>query len=181
MDFFLFTLAAQAAGEAEHGPTLFPDPPTLIWTVINFAILLFVLWKFLYKPLLAAISSREEQIESSLKKAAHDRAEAERMRTEFEYRITEAHRESQEIVSKATKTANTAREQIEAEARARAAELLENATRTIEREKQKALSELRAEVANLAVAVAGKVIEKNLDNDEQRRLAESFVAEVGKN
>lgn len=174
MDPMLFTLAA---GEI----TLFPDLPTMIWTGINFAILLAVLYKFLYKPLLGAISSREEQIEQSLKKAAHDRTEAERLRTEFEYKITEAHREAQEIVNKATRTATAAREQIEAEARARAAELLENATKTIEREKQKAVAELRAEVANLAIAVAGKVIEKNLDSAEQKRLAESIVAEVGKN
>ncbi len=168
---FEFTMAA----------SLFPTPSEMIWTLINFTILLAALYKFLYKPLLGAISEREEHIESALKKAATDRAEAERLRKDFESRIADAQREAQEIVNKATKTATNVREEIEHEARARASEMIENATKTIEREKAKAVAELRAEVANLAIAVAGKVIEKNLDTTEQRRLADSFVAEVGKN
>lgn len=170
-------LMSMAAGEI----TLFPDAPTIIWTTINFAILLFALYKFLYKPLLGAISAREDEIEGSLKKAAEDRAEADRLRKEFESQIGNAQREAQEILSKATKAATVAKEQIESEARAKAAELIENATKTIEREKAKAIAELRDEVATLALSIAGKVIEKNLDNDEQKRLAERFVAEVGKN
>jgi len=177
---FLFTLAEGAAGEG-HSINLFPDPVTIIWTVINFAILLAVLYKFLYKPLLGALNARDEQIEGALKKAAADRAEAERLRAELEAKLADAQREAQNIISTANKTAAAAREQIETEARNRAAEMLENATKTIEREKVKALAELREEVANLAIMVAGKVIDKNLDNAEQRRLAESFVAEVGKN
>jgi F-type H+-transporting ATPase subunit b len=167
----------------EHAPkiSLFPDAPTIIWTVINFLILFGALYYFLYKPLLGAIAAREHDIESAVKKAHEDRVEADRLRKEFEAQVNNAHREAQEIVSKATKAAQTTREQIEAEARAKAADLLDNATKTIEREKLKALAELRAEVADLAVMVAGKVIEKNLDNAEQKRLAERFVAEVGKN
>lgn len=169
----LFTLAS---GDIN----LFPDLPTILWTTVNFAVLLWALYKLLYKPLLGAISAREEEIEGALKKAAEDRTEAERLRKEFESQIANAQHEAQEIISKATKAANTVKEQIEAEARSRANEMLENATQTIEREKTKALAELRAEVANLAVAVAGKVIEKNLNNDEQKRLADRFVEEVGK-
>lgn len=170
---FLMSLASEEI-------KLFPDMPTIIWTTINFLILLGALYYFLYKPLLGAIASREDHIETTLKKAAHDRAEAERLRAEFEFKIGEAHKEAQEIVVRSTRTANTTREQIETEARARATELLENATKTIEREKAKALAELREEVAAMAVAIAGKVIDKNLDTAEQKRLAESFVAEVGK-
>jgi F-type H+-transporting ATPase subunit b len=173
LDFFLFTLAAE-----EGGINIFPEPNELIWTIINFAILLWLMYKFLYKPLLGAIQAREDEINNNLKKAAEDRAEAERLRKEFEAQIANAQREAQEILNKAVKNATAAKEQIEADARARASELLEQATQTIEREKAKALAELRLEVANLAVAVAGKVIERNLDTEEQRRLADSFVAEV---
>lgn len=170
-------LMSMAAGEI----SLFPDLPTILWTTLNFAILLFALYKFLYKPLLGAISAREEEIEGSLKKAAEDRTEADRLRKEFESQISSAQREAQEILSKATKAATTAKEQIETQARAKASEILENATKTIEREKAKAIAELRDEVATLALSIASRVIEKNLDNDEQKRLAERFVAEVGKN
>jgi len=177
-----------AAGEAEHAaaaaehatPNLFPDPGTLIWTIINFAILLWALHRFLYKPLLGAIAAREQEIEGALRKAREDRDEANRLRRDFEGQIANAQREAHEIINKATKAATTAKEQIEAETRTKTAEMLENAQRTIEREKLKALAELREEVASLAVAVAGKVIEKNLNTDEQKRLADKFVAEVGK-
>lgn len=181
---FLFTIAEGAAAAEEAGAhqiSLFPDLPTIFWTVLNFAILLAVLYKFLYQPLLGALNARDEQIEGALKKAATDRAEAERVRAELEAKLADAQREAQNIISTANRTATATREQIETEARNRAAEMLENATKTIEREKTKALAELREEVANLAIAVAGKVIDKNLDTAEQRRLAESFVAEVGKN
>lgn len=173
---------AEHAGEAAapHVPNLFPDPGTLIWTIINFTILLWALHKFLYKPLMGAIATREQEIEGALKKAREDREEAERLRQQFESQIANAQREAHEIINKATKAATTAKEQIEAETRAKTAEMLENAQKTIEREKAKAIAELREEVASLAVAVAGKVIEKNLDNAEQKRLAERFVAEVGK-
>jgi len=172
---------AQAAGEhAAPPPDLFPDAGTLIWTIINFAILLWALHKFLYKPLLGAIATREQEIEGAIKQAREDREEAERLRQQFESQIANAQREAHEIVNKATKAALTAKEQIENETRVKTAEMLENAQKTIEREKTKAIAELREEVASLAIAVAGKVIEKNLDNAEQKRLAERFVAEVGK-
>lgn len=148
--------------------------------MIDFGILLWGLYKFLYKPLLGAISTREQEIESTIKKTAEDRTEAERLRKEFESQISNAQREAQEIINKAVKGANTTREQIEADARAKASEMLENATKTIEREKLKALAELRGEVANLAIMVAGKVIEKNLDTPEQMRLADQIAEEVGK-
>jgi F-type H+-transporting ATPase subunit b len=172
---FLFTLAAEGGGI-----NIFPTLNEFLWTLLNFAVLLWGLYKLLYKPLLGAISARENEIESALKKAAEDRAEAERLRKEFESQISNAQREAQEIINKAVKNATATKEQIEADARAKASEMLENATKTIEREKNKALAELRQEVANLAIAVAGKVIEKNLDTAEQKRLADSFVAEVGK-
>ncbi|MFB5084212.1 F0F1 ATP synthase subunit B [Symbiobacterium thermophilum] len=172
MDLTLFTLAADVQ--------IFPQTNELIWTIINFAVLLWGMHRFLYKPLLGAIQAREDEINANLKKAAEDRAEAERLRREFEAQIANAQREAQEIINKAVKNATAVKEQIEAEARARAAEMLEQATQTIEREKAKAVAELRREVADLAVAVAGKVIEKSLDDAEHRRLADSFVTEVTK-
>ena len=179
MDPNLLLMLAAEEGHAAT-PNLFPDLPTILWTTLNFLILLWALHRFLYKPLIGAISSREQEIEAALRKTREDREEASRLRKDFEAQIANAQREAHEIINKATNAASTAKEQIEAETRAKTAEMLDNAAKTIEREKLKAITELREEVASLAVAVAGKVIEKNLDNAEQKRLAERFVAEVGK-
>lgn len=172
-------ILAAAAEEGHASVSLFPEPTELIWTVVNFAILFFALYKFLYKPLLGAISKREEEINTMIATAKADQAEADRLRKDFEAKINDAQREAQSILNQATKAATTAKEQIEGEARTKAAELIESATKTIEREKIKAVAELRGEVANLAVEIASKVIDKNLNNEEQKRLADSFVAKVG--
>ncbi|HYG58470.1 MAG TPA: ATP synthase F0 subunit B, partial [Symbiobacteriaceae bacterium] len=105
---FLLTMGA---GEV----SLFPTPSDVFWTMVNFVVLLWALHRFLYKPLLGAISARETEIENSLKKAKEDRVEAERLRKDFEAQINNAQREAHEIISKATKAANAAKEQIEAE------------------------------------------------------------------
>lgn len=164
---------------AEGEISLFPTLNETIWTIINFSLLAGLLYYFLYKPLINALNKRDEEIEGSLRRAKEDREAAARMRAELEERLANAQREANEIINKATAAANATKEQIEAEARARAEEMLEKASRTIALEKAKALAELRAEVADLAVMIAGKVIEKNLDNDEQKRLAERFLAEAG--
>lgn len=164
---------------AEGGVSLFPDMWELGWTVFNFAVLFFAMYKFLYKPLLGAISKREDEINGMIATAKADQAEADRLRKDFESKIGEAQREAQSILNQATKAATNAKEQIEGEARTKAAELIETASKTIEREKAKAIAELRGEVANLAVEIAGKVIDKNLNNEEQKRLANDFVAKVG--
>lgn len=158
---------------------LFPNTAELLWTIFNFVVLFGALYKLLYKPLIGAINKRDTEIHDMIASAKADQAEADRLRKEFEAKIQEAQREAQSILNQATKAATNAKEQIESEARTKASEMIENATKTIEREKSKALAELRSEVANLAVAVAGKVIEKNLNNEEQKRLADSFVAKVG--
>lgn len=169
----LITLAAS------EGLNLFPVPSHVLWALVNFAILAYFLGKFLFKPLLGMVNARENEIETNLKQAADDKAEAARLREEFAAQIASAQREAQEIVSQATKAASAAKDQIEAEARAKAAEMLEAATKTIEREKAKALAELREEVASLALAVAGKVIDKSLTEADHKRLADGFVQEVG--
>jgi len=164
---------------AEEKISLFPTFNETLWTIINFSLLAGLLYYFLYKPLINALNKRDEEIEGSLRRAKEDREEAARLRAELEERLANAQREANEIINKATQAANATKEQIEAEARARAEEMLEKASRTIALEKAQAIAELRAEVADLAVMIAGKVIEKNLDDEDQKRLAESFLAEAG--
>lgn len=158
---------------------LFPDLPTVVWTIINFLVLFGAMYALLHKPLLKAVAAREEGIAAALDKAARDRDAAERARREFEEKLDQVHLEAGQIINKATKAAEAMRTQIIAEARAQAGELINETTAAIEQEKLRALSELRGEVADLALLVAGQVIEAKLDNADQRRLAEQFVERVG--
>lgn len=181
MDFMAIPWASMAAAAEGGGPDLWPQINHLLWTVINFAILLWALNKFLYKPLLGTVANREAEIRANLDKAAEDRAEADRLRKEFAEQVADAQRKAQGIVSEATKNAQTEAERIIADAREKAAADMERAANTIRVEKERALAELREEVANLAVSVAGKVIERSLTDQDHTRLAKKFVEEVGKN
>lgn len=169
---------AEAAG---GGNNLFPIPSHIIWTFVNFLILLWVLSKFMFKPLLAAIKSREQEIQGNLNKAAEDRTEAERLRREFTEQVAGAQRQAQEIISHATRNAQTEAERIIGESRDKATAEWERAQKQIQVEKERALAELREEVATLAVSVAGKVIERSLTDADHTRLAQKFVEDAGKN
>lgn len=180
LDAALWTLGAAA----EHGggaPGVFPQLNHIIWSVINFGILLWLLNRFLYKPLLQTISAREQEIRRNLEQAAADRAEAERLRKEFTEQVQTAQRQAQAIIAEATKNAQAEADRILTEAREKAAAELERAQQTIRAEKERALAELREEVAGLAVAVASKVIERSLTDQDHARLARKFVEEVAKN
>lgn len=181
MEWLIHALAAAegAAGEAA-GPSLWPQLKHVAWTFVNFLILLWLLNRFLYKPLIGMIDAREKEIEESLRKAAEDRAEAERLRREFTEQVARAQQEAQAIIAEATRSAQQEADRILTEAREKAAQDLERAQETIRVEKERALAELRQEVANLAVAVAGKVIERSLTDEDHARLAAKFVEEVGK-
>lgn len=171
----LWVLAAEGgAGK------LFPQVPDVTWSIINFLVLLFLLNRFLFKPLLGMISSREQDIEGNLKKAAEDRAEAERLRKEFAEQVAGAQRQAQEILREATANARASADQIVSDARDKSTVMVERAQEAIAREKEQALTELREEVASLAVAVAGKVLDRTITDADQLRLAQQFVAEVGK-
>lgn len=175
----LFTLAAEAAHGGQLNP--FPQLNHLIWTIIDFAVLLWLLNKYLYKPLLKVIDDREHEIENNLKKAATDREEAERLRRELTEQLQGAQKQAQSIIAEATRGAQAEAERILNEAREKAAAELARAQETIQVEKERAVAELRSEVATLAVAVAERVIERSLTDADHVRLAQKFVEEVGTN
>jgi F-type H+-transporting ATPase subunit b len=169
---------ALATGAAEID--LFPDLPTIFWTVVNFSLLLVGLYALLFKPLMGAVAAREDSIAATEAASAKDRKEAARVRLELDEKLDQIHAEAGLIINKATRAADEMRAQIVAEARAEATAMISEATAVIEHEKQRALAELRGEVADLAIRVAGEVIEENLDSDGQRRLAEQFIERVGR-
>lgn len=176
----LLTSASWMTLGAAGGGGLFPELTHVLWALINFAIILWVLNRFIFKPLLKTLDAREGEIKKNLDQAAADRAEAEKLRREFTEQVAGAQRQAQEIVSQATRNAQAEAERIIAEAREKAAAEWERAQKQIQVERDRAIAELREEVAVLAVSVAGKVIGRSLNDDDHTRLAKKFVEEVGK-
>jgi F-type H+-transporting ATPase subunit b len=154
------------------------DLPKLIFQVINFLILLYLLNRFLFKPVLRLLDEREARIRKGLEDAeaaARDRqlAEAER-----EAAVTEARKEAQSMVARANKIAEDTRSEILGDARSEADKVVERAREEITSEKERAMAELRTHVANLALDAAGKLVRSQMSGDTQRRLVEEFLTEV---
>jgi len=150
-------------------------PDLLITQILNFAILLFLLQRFLYKPMLNMLHERRERIRESLAEAERVREEAERQRQEYERELARQRQESQERIQRAMQASEEAREQIIAEARREAEEIKARAREEIEYERRQALEELRLQVADLAILAARKVLDGALDEEAHRQLIQEFI------
>lgn len=151
----------------------------LVWSLINFLVLFILLRKFFWKQIIGIMESREREIAHNLEHAENAREEAVRMKEEYERRLAEAQSRAEEIIAKASRKAEDLANEIREKAQAEAAAMLQRAQEAIEREKEKALAELRDEVADMALLVAGKVLERSVTDEDNERLARKFLAEVG--
>ncbi|MDA8442411.1 MAG: F0F1 ATP synthase subunit B [Peptococcaceae bacterium] len=154
---------------------------TLIAQIVSFLILLAILSKFAYRPLLGALEKRSQYIEDNIKSAEQAKAEAQQIKIDFETELRQARVEAQAIIERASKAGEERGKEIIAESSAEADRLKKIALAEIELEKQKAMSELHDQVANLALLVAGKLVQNNLNMDPaaQGALVNQFVKEVG--
>ena len=148
---------------------------TLVAQVINFLILVVILTKVAYKPLMKILEERRAAIEGSIASAQKEREEAEAMKAEYKAQLSQARAEAQAIVAKAERTAKESRDAILADAR-----MLASAREEIALEKQRALAELRREVVTLSTLAASKVLAENLDAQKNSALVERFIDELDK-
>lgn len=156
------------------------NPGLAIWTLVTFLLVFGLLrWK-VWGPLMQIIEGREKTIQDAVDAARKEREEAERLLTEQKVAAEAARKEAAEMVRKSQAEVEKAKEELFARARAEADALLVQARKTIEDEKRKALAEVRETAASLAIAVAGKLLEKNLDDAGHKQLAEQYVAGLGK-
>ena len=185
----LSTITPLAVWAQEHGvpaegagtPNLLsPEGGLMLWTLIIFVILMFVLSKFAFKPITAAVVAREEALEKAIADAHRDREEAARVLEKNREQIEGARAEAQRLIAEGRAVGEKMRTEMLEEARAQQQELLERARHEIEMEKERAIATMRREAVELAIAGASKVIEKNLDADANRRIVESFLADVAK-
>ena len=160
------------------GPSLIDLNATLIAQIINFIILLALLTKLAWKPILKMLEDRKNQIEKDLAGAEQERLSAEQLRAEYQQQLAEARTQAQAIIEKAAKLAEQTKEQILEEARAENARLLKAAQDQIAVERDKALAEMRSEVVSLSLAAASKIIGQNLDANANAKLVADFIEQL---
>jgi F-type H+-transporting ATPase subunit b len=150
----------------------------LFFQVVNFLLLLYLLNRFLFRPLLARMDERSSKIEKGLEDAETAARDRELARAEREAAVAEARKEAAEMLARANKIAEDTRNEILNDARTEAERVSARAREEIVAEKDRAMAELRAQVADLALAAAGKLVRSEMDSATQRRLVEEFLAEV---
>ena len=150
----------------------------LVFQIINFLLLLYLLNRFLFKRVFALLDERQARISKGLEDAAAAARDRELARAEREAAVAEARKEANEMIARANKIAEDTRNEILADARAEAEQATARAREEIVAEKDKAMAEIRGQVAELALAAAGKLVRRQMDDPTQRRLVEEFLAEV---
>ena len=169
--------AALASG-GEEGALISLDW-SLIVQAVNFLLLLVLLTKLLYRPLLTKMNERTQAIQKSLDEAQQARAEAQKERDEFASKIQAAHAEAQGIRAGALKDAADEQRRLVDAARTEAARLVASARQEMEQDVRRARQELRQEVADLVIAVSERLIKKSLNDADHRRVVDDAIARMG--
>lgn len=157
------------------------NPGLIFWTIITFIAVLVILKRAAWKPLVQALVSREEKIRTALDDAERAQQEAQRLLEEHKRQIARAEVESQRIIKEGREMGEKVKAEIVEKANASARNLIDQAKDEIRREKESALTQLRTEVADLAIGVAAKLIDQNLDTAKQRQLADAAIKELQSN
>ncbi|HET9441272.1 MAG TPA: F0F1 ATP synthase subunit B [Longimicrobiales bacterium] len=172
---------APAAAEHAESPNVFALTANVsFWTLIIFLILLFVLAKFAFPPILGYAAAREKRIQEAIDDAARQRAETERLLEEQRQLLASARNDAQGLISEAQKDAERVRRDLLERARVEQEEMLARTRREIDDERARAIESLRREAVDLAIAAASKLVEKRVDAQEDRRIVTEFLAHIDK-
>ena len=167
-----------AGGDGEEINLIGINKQMVLWTWVTFGLLLVVLYKFAWKPILSGLDQREKDIRESVENAEKIRTELEQIEGKREKLIKEADDKAKEIVATARKAAVEASKVIENKAKEEANILLENANREIKAAREKAEAMLRRDSAELAITLAGRLIGENLDDNKNRALTEQLITKI---
>ena len=156
-------------------PLVQPDPGLYIWTILTFLILVGLLAKFAWRPLLAALDERQSSIRKALDDARKAKQDLEQIHAESAKLLAQARSEAAEIVSRSRSDADRFREEMKDKARTEAAGLIRNAERQIELETTRALQQIRQEAVDISIGIASKLLQRNVSKEDNERLiAETF-------
>jgi F-type H+-transporting ATPase subunit b len=172
-------LASEGAEAGGGGSALItPHIGLIFWTLVTFLLLLFVLSKFAWGPIIQAMNAREDGIQNELDKSRNEREEASRLLEEHRAMLTLARKERADAVEAGRRDAERLKTEILDEARKQREQLLKQAETQIDAGLRQARAGLKDAAADLAIQAAGKLMGKNLDDATQRRLVEDYLADL---
>lgn len=155
------------------------DPWTFVATICNLFIQIYLFKRFLFKPVNAMLEKRKAMADAQIQDAEKAKEEALAMKSEYEQNMQEAKNKANEIVTTAQKTAAIQSEEMLKEAAAQTAAMKAKAESDIAQEKRKAVNEVKNEIGGMAMEIAGKVIEREINEEDHAKLIDEFIANVG--
>jgi F-type H+-transporting ATPase subunit b len=161
-----------------NNPLIQVDPGLFIWTIIVFLVLLTLLAKFAWTPLLQALEARQNTIAKALDDAQKAKVELERLNQESAAIIRKARVEADSIITSTRSDAERLREEMRQKARTEAEGIVKNAERQIQLETARALQQIRHEAADLGVAIASKLIQRNITKEDNEKLIEEALKQL---
>ena len=172
------TVEVEAVAHKKDVGLMNPDVTMLVLTWVTFFLLLAVLQKFAWKPIVAALEKRESDIRKSLEDADKIKTELADVQSSKEKILNDAYKTAQGILEESRKRAQDIAREIEEKAKKQAQDLVHAAHQEIEGEKEKVKTVLRRQSAEIAIALAGKIMKENLDSEKNRKLVDQYIKEV---
>ena len=154
-------------------------PWTFVAQICNLFIQVYLIKRFLFKPVNEMLEKRKALADAQIREAEKAKADADAIKTEYEQNMKEAKEKANEILTTAQRTAALQSEEVLKEAASQAAALKSKAESDIAQEKRKAVNELKDEIGGMAVEIAGKVIEREISEEDHTKLIDEFIANVG--
>lgn len=159
-------------------PLVQPDPGLYIWTIVTFLILLALLGRFAWRPLLDALEKRQEAIRKSLDDARQAKEELQRIHAESQRILAEARTEAGEIVSRTRTEAARFADEMKQKARTDADALVKHAERQIDLQTARAVETIRHEAVDLSIAIASKILRRDISKEDNERLIQETLKEM---
>ena len=155
------------------------NPWTALFILLNTLTIFFVARKFLFVPVMNIIEERQKEIDDMYSSADAAQQQAQAMEAEYRQKLSTAQQTSERLVKEAVQRGQTREEEIIRKANADAAAIMEKAASDIEMEKKKAINDAKDEIAGLSLAIAGKVVGRELNGEDQNTLIDRFIEELG--
>ena len=159
-------------------PLVQPDPGLFVWTILTFLILVALLARFAWRPLLQALERRQATIAQSLDDAQRARQELERLQRESTQIMAQARAEAESMLARSRSDAEALREELKQKARTEAASIVKNAERQIQLETARAIQQIRHEAVDLSVAIASKILRRQVTREDNEALIQEALKQV---